>query len=70
MRAPAGIAPHVGVPADAAFAALTTHARDLGRLDVVAGIEKLNEAYRAFDALRAANHARGTVEKTTMDLLK
>lgn len=70
VRAPAGVAAHVGVPADAAFAALTTHARDLGRLDVVAGVEKLNEAYRAFDALRAANRARGTVEKTAMDLLK
>ena len=62
--------PHLGMPGDGTFAPFVTHARDLGRLDIVAGLDKLREAYVAFEALRAANHTRGTNEKTTMDLLK
>jgi len=70
VRAPAGIVPHVGVPADGRFAALATHARDAGGVNLPAALEKLNDAYRAFDALRSANHARGSFEKTTLDLVK
>jgi flagellar basal body rod protein FlgG len=70
VRAPLGILPHVGVPADGNFAALATRARDLGRLDIIAGIEKMNDAYRSFDALRSANHARGSLDRTAMELLK
>ena len=67
---PPGVRARVGVPGEAGFPHLATHARDLGRVDIVLGLEKLREAYVAFEALRAANHARGGVEKTTMDLLK
>jgi hypothetical protein len=70
LGAPAGIAPQFGVPADAMFAPLHAHARDLGRMDVIVGIEKMREAYENFEALRAANHVRGSFAKTTMDLLK
>jgi flagellar basal body rod protein FlgG len=70
LGAPPGIAPQFGVPADATFAPLHAHARDLGRMDVIVGIEKMREAYENFEALRAANHVRGSFAKTTMDLLK
>lgn len=67
---PAGARPQVGVPGDGSFAPFVTNARDLGRVNIVAGLEKLREAYIAFEALRAANHTRGAVEKTAMDLVK
>jgi hypothetical protein len=70
VAAPTGIAPQFGVPADGNFAPLHAHARDLGRMDVIVGIEKMREAYENFEALRAANHIRGSFAKTTMDLLK
>ncbi|GAC1306827.1 MAG: hypothetical protein NVS2B3_02560 [Vulcanimicrobiaceae bacterium] len=70
VRPPAGSRPQIGVPGDGSFAALAVHARDLGRVDIVAGLESLREAYVAFEALRAADRTRGAVEKTTMDLVK
>lgn len=70
VRAPAGVLPHVGLPGDGNFAALATHARDLGALDPEAGIARLQEAYLSFEALQAAHRAHGDVEKTAMDLLK
>jgi hypothetical protein len=33
-------------------------------------LQKVKEAYESFDALRAAHHARGTVEKAALDLVK
>jgi hypothetical protein len=67
---PAGVKARVGAPGEGDFAALVPHARDLGGIDVVAGLQKVKEAYESFDALRAAHHARGTVEKAAMDLVK
>jgi len=68
--APAGVAPHIGTPGDGNFASLaspSTQSRD-GDLD--SGLQRLQEAYLALDALRAASTAQGSVQKTTMDLLK
>jgi hypothetical protein len=70
VRAPRGVLPLVGAPSDGTFAPLTLHARDLGRLNVAAGLQRLQEAYLSLEALLSANHARGGVERTTMDLLK
>jgi hypothetical protein len=70
VGAPRDVTPHIGAPADGNFAMLTTNARDLGRLDLVAGLARLQEAYLSFEALRAAGSARGSVDKTTMDLVK
>lgn len=70
LTAPAGVSPAFGVPADGNFKPLYARARDLGRMDVIVGIEKMREAYENFEALRAANHVRGSFAKTTMDLLK
>ena len=67
---PHGVGALVGVPADGQFAALTTNARDSGRVDIIAGLEKMKEAYVTFEALRAAHRGRGDAEKTVMDLVK
>ena len=65
-----GVVPHVGVPADGAFAPLATAARDTGAVDLDAGLEKLAEAYVAFSAMQAAHKAQGAGDKVVMDLLK
>jgi flagellar basal body rod protein FlgG len=70
VTAPAGVGAQIGVPADGSFAALAPHSRDLGSVDLVASLERMKEAYDSFEAQRAAHHARGEVEKTTMDLVK
>jgi flagellar basal body rod protein FlgG len=67
---PAGVRPEFGLPGDGGFAKLVTRSRDLGRVDIVASLEKMREAYVSFEALRAAHHVRGGIEKTAMDLVK
>ena len=68
--APVGVVPHLGTPADGTFGALATQSREAGSIDIDAGIERLNEAYRRFQALGAAVRTRASVEKTTLDLVK
>ncbi len=68
--APTGIGPQLGVPGDGAFAAITPFARQGSAVDLDAGLDRLQEAYAALDALRAANTARGSIQKSAMDLLK
>jgi flagellar basal body rod protein FlgG len=70
VRPPAGVSPQLGLPADGTFPALITKARDLGRVDILAGLEKMKEAYDNYEALRAAHHGRGETEKIAMDLVK
>jgi len=70
FAAVAGVVPLLGVPADGGFGALTTRARDLGNVDLVAGLERLSEAYLSFSALEAAHQAQGAGSKVMMDLLK
>lgn len=70
FTAPPGIAPHLGWPNDGNFSAVEPHARTGSGVDIDAGLRRLQEAYLAFDALRAADHAKGSVAKTAMDLLK
>ncbi len=70
VRPPQGVAPQLGVPADGTFPALAVRARDLGRVDLIAGLEKMDEAYVSFEALRAARHGRGQLEKIALDLVK
>jgi flagellar basal body rod protein FlgG len=70
FSAVAGIVPHVGAPADGSFGALATRARDIGSVDINAGLRRLSDAYTAFSALQAANKAQGESAKVTMDLLK
>jgi flagellar basal body rod protein FlgG len=68
--APPGIVPHVGYAGDGNFGSLTINARESSSIDIDASLERLQEAYVALDAIRAAGDARGNVVKTTMDLLK
>jgi hypothetical protein len=70
VRAPRGVAPQIGLPGDGRFAPLATQSRDLGRVDLIVGLERLREAYDDVEALRAANHVRGSLDRTAMDLLK
>jgi len=70
VRPPSGVGARFGVPGEGGFAPLTTHARDLGRVDVLAGLERMKEAYVAFEALRAARHGRDGTAKIALDLVK
>lgn len=67
---PPGVAPRVGCPAADGFPALVTQARDLGRVDLMAGLARLDEAYLSYGALRAAFRGRAEVEKATLELVK
>ena len=69
-RAPSGIPPHLGMPQDGNFLPLVTHAHRRSEIDPLTGIDRLQESYMAFDALRAAHSAQGRVDKIAMDLLK
>lgn len=53
---PSGVAPHIAPAGDTGF-------QDRS-------LDRLQDAYLAFDALRAAGHAEGSLDKTVMDLLK
>lgn len=68
--APLGIMPHIGRAGDGNFGAITPFAREESGIDIDAGLQRLEEAYLALDAIRAAGAAQGAVAKTTMDLLK
>lgn len=68
--APAGIIPHLGRPGDGNFGTLQPFSRASSRIDIDAGLQRLQEAYLALDALRAAGKAQGSTAKTAMDLLK
>jgi flagellar basal body rod protein FlgG len=70
VAAPPGVAPHLGTPADGSFSALATFSRDAGSIDIATGVAKLDEAYRAFEAIGAAVRSQASVTKTTVDLVK
>ena len=70
VAAPKNVVPHYGTPGDGTFGALATSSRDAGSVDVAAGVARLNEAYRAFEALGAAVHAHARAQKTAVDLVK
>ena len=70
VAAPHGVVPHLGTPADGTFPALATFSRDAGTIDFAAGVARLDEAYRAFEAMGAVMKSRASVQKTTVDLVK
>ena len=70
MLAPQNVTPHTGFAGDGNFGPIAPHQEERSRIDFDLGVERLQEAYMAFDALRAAHAAQGGVEKTAMDLLK
>jgi len=70
VAAPHGVVPHLGTPGDGTFPALATFSRDAGSIDLIAGVARLDEAYRAFEAMGAVMKSRASVQKTTVDLVK
>jgi flagellar basal body rod protein FlgG len=68
--APSGVDPTYGRPGEGEFALLAPKSRDLGGVDMVAGLSHLREAYLAFNAIQSAHGARGKTDKTAMDLIK
>jgi len=68
--APPGVAPVFGRAGGDEFGALTNFARDRGRLDPLAGLERLEEAYLSFEAIRAAGFAHAGLERGALDLVK
>jgi flagellar basal body rod protein FlgG len=68
--APPGVTPQLGLPGSDGFAALLPMHRERSRIDVDESLVRLKEAYLAFDALQAAEAAKGHLGKTAMDLLK
>jgi hypothetical protein len=70
LPAPAGVVPFVGSAGDGNFAALDSPSRAASVRERDLGLQRLQEAYLSLDAIRAAGKAQGSIEKTTMDLLK
>jgi flagellar basal body rod protein FlgG len=68
--APPGVVPHVGTGGDGSFGLLSPMQRETSRIDLDVSLERLHDAYAAFDALAAANKAKGGLGKTAMDLVK
>ncbi|HEV7180558.1 MAG TPA: hypothetical protein VGN11_11855 [Candidatus Baltobacteraceae bacterium] len=68
--APAGVLPHVGSPGDGNFAPVAPLHREQSRVNLDESLNRLEDAYLAFDALAAAHKAQGSLGKTAMDLLK
>lgn len=68
--APTGVVPHVGRPGDGNFDVLLTMRRNASGIDFDRSLEKLKDAYMAFDAVAAAHKAQGNLGKAAMDLLK
>ena len=67
---PPGIVPHLGRAGDGNFGMLAPMRRDESRIDLNRSLERLHDAYVAFDALQAVHKAQGQTGKVAMDLLK
>jgi flagellar basal body rod protein FlgG len=70
VAAPPGVVPHLGCAADGNFGAIVPMRRDESRIDFNRSLERLHDAYVAFDALQAVHKAQGQTGKVAMDLLK
>lgn len=68
--APAGVVAHLGRPGDANFGPVVPMQREESHVDFDRSLERLHDAYVAFDALEAAHKAQGRTGKVAMDLLK
>ncbi|HEY6486413.1 MAG TPA: hypothetical protein VIX83_08525 [Candidatus Cybelea sp.] len=68
--APPGVDAQLGAAGRDGFAALEPLHRSRSRVDLDESLVRLKEAYITFDALQAAETAKGHLGKTAMDLLK
>ncbi len=67
---PPGVLPYVGRAADGNFGRLSPMRREESRIDFNRSLDRLHDAYVAFDALQAVHKAQGATGKVAMDLLK
>ncbi|MGC1380670.1 MAG: hypothetical protein WA814_06555 [Candidatus Baltobacteraceae bacterium] len=67
---PPGVAVKIGVPGVGEDSTLRPMRRERSRVDLDASLVRLKDAYLSFDALQAAETAKGRLGKTAMDLLK
>jgi flagellar basal body rod protein FlgG len=67
---PPEVTPHVGRPGDGNFADVVPQRQEESRIDFDRSLDRLEEAYVAFDALLAAHKAQGSLGKSAMDLVK
>ena len=70
FAAPPGVAPHTGFAGDGTFETLVPNRRTHSRVDLDLSLRRLKEAYTAFDALAAAQAAKGRLDKAAMDVVK
>ena len=70
VGAPRGVTASIAPAGESGNGLLTPFARDLGRVDMVAGLERLQEAYLSYEALHTAGQARVGLERGAMDLVK
>jgi flagellar basal body rod protein FlgG len=70
LAAPAGVAPHFGMPGDGNFSHLASPIPERNVNDLDDALQRMQEAYLAIDAIRVAGLAQNGVQKTAMDLLK
>ncbi|HEV3195626.1 MAG TPA: hypothetical protein VGZ06_05770 [Candidatus Cybelea sp.] len=70
LIAPAGVVPQIGVAGEGSFALLAPMRLERSRIDISESLVRLKDAYLTFDALQAAEFAKGHLGKTAMDLLK
>lgn len=67
---PPGTLPYVGRAGDGNFPGIAPMRREESRIDLDRSLDRLEEAYVAFDALEAAHKAQASLSKSAMDLLK
>ncbi|HTU69650.1 MAG TPA: hypothetical protein VMF11_04955 [Candidatus Baltobacteraceae bacterium] len=67
---PSGTLPYVGRAHDGNFGTIAPMRREESRIDFDRSLERLEEAYIAFDAIAAAHKAQGSLSKSAMDLVK
>jgi flagellar basal body rod protein FlgG len=70
VAAPPHMPPHIGRAGDGNFEQVRPFARESSGVNIDLSLQRLEDAYLALDAIRAAGKARSSVEKTAMDLLK
>ncbi len=70
LIAPAGVVPQIGIAGEGSFALLAPMRLARSRIDISESLVRLKDAYLTFDALQAAEFAKGHLGKTAMDLLK
>jgi hypothetical protein len=63
------VVPHIGTARDGNFESLRPFARESSGINLDLSLQRLEDAYLALDAIRAAGKAQGSVQKTAMDLL-